>query len=51
VAAGGAGAGPGREECPQVADNLVEAQAYLGEWDYPLNKALHKALDLYMSRR
>jgi lipid II:glycine glycyltransferase (peptidoglycan interpeptide bridge formation enzyme) len=21
------------------------------EWDYPLNKVLHKALDLYMSRR
>lgn len=21
------------------------------EWDYPLNKVLHKTLDLYMSRR
>ncbi|MFI8094059.1 lipid II:glycine glycyltransferase FemX [Streptomyces sp. NPDC086080] len=28
-----------------------EAIEYLGEWDYPLNKVLHKALDLYMSRR
>ena len=28
-----------------------EAVEYLGEWDYPLNKVLHKALDLYMSRR
>ena len=27
------------------------AVEYLGEWDYPLNKVLHKALDLYMSRR
>ncbi|WP_328318656.1 lipid II:glycine glycyltransferase FemX [Streptomyces sp. NBC_00388] len=24
---------------------------YLGEWDFPLNRFLHKALDLYMSRR
>ncbi|HBF83156.1 MAG TPA: peptidoglycan bridge formation protein FemAB [Streptomyces sp.] len=28
-----------------------EAVEYLGEWDYPLNKVLHKALELYMSRR
>ncbi|QXE33970.1 peptidoglycan bridge formation glycyltransferase FemA/FemB family protein [Streptomyces sp. GMY02] len=28
-----------------------EAVEYLGEWDYPLNKLLHKALDLYMARR
>ncbi|MFE0460036.1 lipid II:glycine glycyltransferase FemX [Kitasatospora sp. NPDC058965] len=27
------------------------AVEYLGEWDFPLNKLLHKALDLYMSRR
>ncbi|WP_372348246.1 lipid II:glycine glycyltransferase FemX [Streptomyces sp. KL116D] len=28
-----------------------QAVEYIGEWDYPLNKVLHKALDLYMSRR
>ncbi|AXI78605.1 lipid II:glycine glycyltransferase FemX [Peterkaempfera bronchialis] len=28
-----------------------QAAEYLGEWDFPLNKMLHKALDLYMSRR
>ncbi|CAL8972015.1 UDP-N-acetylmuramoylpentapeptide-lysine N(6)-alanyltransferase [Tessaracoccus sp. O5.2] len=28
-----------------------EAVAYLGEWDYPLNKALYRAFDLYMKRR
>ncbi len=28
-----------------------QAAEYVGEWDYPLNKLLHKALDLYMSRR
>ncbi|MYV98146.1 peptidoglycan bridge formation glycyltransferase FemA/FemB family protein [Streptomyces sp. SID3343] len=28
-----------------------EAVEYLGEWDFPLNKMLHKALDMYMSRR
>ena len=28
-----------------------EAVEYLGEWDFPLNRFLHKALDLYMSRR
>ncbi|MEU2728020.1 peptidoglycan bridge formation glycyltransferase FemA/FemB family protein [Streptomyces griseoviridis] len=28
-----------------------EAVEYLGEWDYPLNKVLHKALGLYLSRR
>ncbi|MEU3660178.1 peptidoglycan bridge formation glycyltransferase FemA/FemB family protein [Streptomyces sp. NPDC032940] len=28
-----------------------EAVEYLGEWDYPLNKVLHKALQLYLSRR
>lgn len=28
-----------------------EAAEYLGEWDFPLNKFLHKALDIYMSRR
>ncbi|MCX4725093.1 lipid II:glycine glycyltransferase FemX [Streptomyces sp. NPDC090052] len=27
------------------------AAEYLGEWDFPLNRFLHKALDLYMSRR
>jgi lipid II:glycine glycyltransferase (peptidoglycan interpeptide bridge formation enzyme) len=27
------------------------AAEYVGEWDYPLNKVLHKALDLYLSRR
>ncbi|MEH0639437.1 lipid II:glycine glycyltransferase FemX [Streptomyces bottropensis] len=28
-----------------------QAVEYLGEWDYPLSKVLHKALELYMSRR
>ncbi|MEV5545739.1 peptidoglycan bridge formation glycyltransferase FemA/FemB family protein [Streptomyces sp. NPDC052309] len=28
-----------------------EAVEYLGEWDYPLNKALHTAVRLYLSRR
>ncbi|MBW5480749.1 lipid II:glycine glycyltransferase FemX [Streptomyces bambusae] len=28
-----------------------EAVEYVGEWDFPLNKLLHKALDIYMSRR
>ncbi|AKA01168.1 peptidoglycan bridge formation protein FemAB [Streptomyces noursei ZPM] len=28
-----------------------QAVEYLGEWDYPLNKVLHKALDFYISRR
>ncbi|MFE9422457.1 lipid II:glycine glycyltransferase FemX [Kitasatospora sp. NPDC006697] len=28
-----------------------QAAEYLGEWDFPVNKLLHKALDLYMSRR
>lgn len=28
-----------------------QAVEHLGEWDYPLSKVLHKALDLYMSRR
>lgn len=28
-----------------------QAVEYLGEWDFPLNKFLHRALDLYMSRR
>jgi lipid II:glycine glycyltransferase (peptidoglycan interpeptide bridge formation enzyme) len=28
-----------------------QAVEYLGEWDFPLNRFLHKALDLYMSRR
>ncbi|MFE7315965.1 lipid II:glycine glycyltransferase FemX [Streptomyces sp. NPDC057555] len=28
-----------------------EAVEYLGEWDFPLSKVLHKAFDLYMSRR
>ena len=28
-----------------------EAVEYVGEWDLPLNKALYKAFDLYMSRR
>jgi lipid II:glycine glycyltransferase (peptidoglycan interpeptide bridge formation enzyme) len=28
-----------------------QAAEYLGEWDFPLNKLLHKALDIYMSRR
>ncbi|GAA3357513.1 hypothetical protein GCM10017744_028400 [Streptomyces antimycoticus] len=28
-----------------------QAVEYLGEWDYPLNKVLHKALGPYMSRR
>lgn len=28
-----------------------EAVAYLGEWDYPINKALHFAFNLYLSRR
>ncbi len=28
-----------------------EAVEYVGEWDFPLNKMLHKALDIYMSRR
>ncbi|MGC0336731.1 lipid II:glycine glycyltransferase (peptidoglycan interpeptide bridge formation enzyme) [Streptomyces sp. SLBN-8D4] len=33
---------------PAPAARRVE---YLGEWDHPLNKVLHKALDVYMSRR
>ncbi|MFJ7768606.1 lipid II:glycine glycyltransferase FemX [Streptomyces sp. NPDC097107] len=28
-----------------------EAVEYLGEWDYPLNKLLHKALGVYLARR
>ena len=28
-----------------------QAVEYVGEWDFPLNKVLHKALDLYLSRR
>jgi lipid II:glycine glycyltransferase (peptidoglycan interpeptide bridge formation enzyme) len=28
-----------------------QAAEYIGEWDFPLNKLLHKALDLYMARR
>ncbi|MFJ6211937.1 lipid II:glycine glycyltransferase FemX [Streptomyces sp. NPDC092296] len=28
-----------------------QAAEYLGEWDFPLNRLLHKALDIYMSRR
>ncbi|MEV5986974.1 peptidoglycan bridge formation glycyltransferase FemA/FemB family protein [Streptomyces sp. NPDC052051] len=28
-----------------------QAVEYLGEWDYPLNRVLHKALDFYMARR
>ncbi|MFD4600138.1 lipid II:glycine glycyltransferase FemX [Streptomyces sp. NPDC058464] len=28
-----------------------EAVEYPGEWDFPLNKLLHKAFDLYMARR
>ncbi|MEV7794429.1 peptidoglycan bridge formation glycyltransferase FemA/FemB family protein [Streptomyces sp. NPDC087512] len=28
-----------------------EAVEYLGEWDRPLNRVLHKALQLYLSRR
>jgi lipid II:glycine glycyltransferase (peptidoglycan interpeptide bridge formation enzyme) len=28
----------------QIAENL-------GEWDFALNKVLHKALDLYLARR
>ncbi|WP_235547722.1 MULTISPECIES: lipid II:glycine glycyltransferase FemX [unclassified Nocardioides] len=28
-----------------------EAVEYVGEWDLPLNKALYKAFDVYMSRR
>jgi lipid II:glycine glycyltransferase (peptidoglycan interpeptide bridge formation enzyme) len=28
-----------------------EAVEYLGEWDFSLNRLLHKALDLYMARR
>ncbi|MEU0430502.1 peptidoglycan bridge formation glycyltransferase FemA/FemB family protein [Streptomyces sp. NPDC006290] len=28
-----------------------EAAEYLGEWDFPINRLLHKALDLYMARR
>ncbi|MEU2127035.1 peptidoglycan bridge formation glycyltransferase FemA/FemB family protein [Streptomyces sp. NPDC018352] len=27
------------------------AAEYIGEWDYPLNKVLHKAFSLYMARR
>ena len=27
------------------------AAEYVGEWDYPLNRLLHKALDMYLSRR
>jgi lipid II:glycine glycyltransferase (peptidoglycan interpeptide bridge formation enzyme) len=28
-----------------------EAVAYLGEWDYPINKALYAAFMLYLKRR
>ncbi|MFG2604031.1 lipid II:glycine glycyltransferase FemX [Streptomyces sp. NPDC048514] len=28
-----------------------EAAEYVGEWDFPLNRLLHKALGLYMGRR
>ncbi|MFJ9720498.1 lipid II:glycine glycyltransferase FemX [Streptomyces sp. NPDC101213] len=28
-----------------------EAVEYLGEWDFPLNRLLHRALELYMARR
>jgi lipid II:glycine glycyltransferase (peptidoglycan interpeptide bridge formation enzyme) len=28
-----------------------EAVEYLGEWDFPLNRLLHRALGLYLSRR
>jgi len=28
-----------------------QAIEYLGEWDFPINRLLHKALDLYMARR
>ena len=28
-----------------------EAVAYLGEWDYPINKALYRAFDLYLKKR
>jgi lipid II:glycine glycyltransferase (peptidoglycan interpeptide bridge formation enzyme) len=28
-----------------------EAVEYLGEWEFPLNKALHKAFELYMATR
>jgi lipid II:glycine glycyltransferase (peptidoglycan interpeptide bridge formation enzyme) len=28
-----------------------EAAEYLGEWDYPLNKLLHKAFEVYMTHR
>lgn len=28
-----------------------EAAEYLGEWDFPINRVLHKALGLYMARR
>lgn len=33
---------------PDLADDATASQVL---WDFPLNKALHKALDLYMSRR
>ncbi|MET8767081.1 peptidoglycan bridge formation glycyltransferase FemA/FemB family protein [Streptomyces sp. NPDC004658] len=28
-----------------------EAVEYVGEWDFPLNRLLHKAFDLYLARR
>lgn len=28
-----------------------EAVAYVGEWDYPINRLLYKAFDLYLKRR
>ncbi|WP_251053208.1 MULTISPECIES: peptidoglycan bridge formation glycyltransferase FemA/FemB family protein [unclassified Streptomyces] len=28
-----------------------QAAEYLGEWDFPLNRFLHRALSLYMARR
>jgi lipid II:glycine glycyltransferase (peptidoglycan interpeptide bridge formation enzyme) len=28
-----------------------QAVEYLGEWDYPINKLMHKAFELYLSRR
>jgi lipid II:glycine glycyltransferase (peptidoglycan interpeptide bridge formation enzyme) len=28
-----------------------QAVEYLGEWDFPISKVLHKALDLYIAHR
>ena len=31
--------------------SAIEAVEYAGEWDFPINRAIHKAFELYMARR